>query len=502
MKDWTTYEGKLYLDGKWLPGAGNAHENRSPVNNQLCWQGRWADRQQASDAVSAARRAFPAWSTADLTTRRDLCRAFASYVERNRDELAQLISTQTGKPYWESQSEVATVIGKVTNSIEAQLQRRWLVRDQQTEMAAVTRFKPHGVMLVLGPFNLPAHLPGAHIVPALLAGNTIVFKPSEVTAAVGQWLVTAWEAAGLPHGVLNLVHGAAEIAQQMAADHRVDGILFTGSYRAGAALHKLCAGQPEKLLALEMGGNNPLVVHRIADLQSAVMQILESAYITSGQRCTCARRLILTDAARPDELIALLLRGLQHVRVGLPFDEPAPFMGTLIHAAAADRMLQAQEQLLHQGAKGLKLMERNSSCEALLTPGLLDVNGMELEDEEHFGPLLCVERARDLDEAIARANRTRFGLSAGLLSDDYDDFNHFVERVRAGIVNWNRQTTGASGKLPFGGIGASGNHAPSGYYAADYCAYPVASIECSKLPDVNGKCSPGLEGVASLWSSK
>ncbi len=250
----------------------------------------------------------------------------ATFVDGHRKQLAETISWETGKPFWEALSEAATVIGKVNNAIDAQRQRRWTVTETQSDLQAVTRYKPHGAMLVLGPFNLPAHLPGAHIVPALLAGNTIVFKPSEMTPAVGQWLATAWQAAGLPSGVLNLVHGAADIAQQMAGDARIAGVLFTGSYRAGASLHKLLGGQPEKILALEMGGNNPLIIHKSSNLASAALQVIESAYITSGQRCTCARRLIITEQSQPERFLKLLSAAIKGIRVGLPFDDPSPYM--------------------------------------------------------------------------------------------------------------------------------------------------------------------------------
>jgi succinylglutamic semialdehyde dehydrogenase len=356
-------------------------------------------------------------------------------------------------------------------------------------------------MIVLGPFNLPAHLPGAHIVPALLAGNTLVFKPSELTPAVGQWLAGAWQASGLPAGVLNLLHGSAELARQLASDDRVAGVLFTGSYRAGASLHQLLAGRPEVVLALEMGGNNPLVVHNVADLSSAAMHIVESAYITSGQRCTCARRLIITETSQPERLLEQLRSAISKVRTGLPFDRPQPFMGTLIRPSAAQRMMDAQAALLDNGAKAIVTMHRHENNAAMLTPGLLETTGLELEDVEHFGPLLCVIRVPSLEAAIDVANRTRFGLAAGLLADSVDDYRLFCDRIRAGIVNWNRQTTGASGRLPFGGVGASGNHAPSGYFAADYCAYPVASLESQRLPAVAAKVLPGLEEAVRACSS-
>lgn len=502
MAELNSMQGQQWIAGQWSPGEGDESVSRSPVNDGVCWQGRFASPAQADAAVNTASQAFASWSMTDQEERTAICRNFAAYVDGHRKQLAETICWETGKPFWEALSEAATVIGKVNNAIDAQRQRRWPTAEAQSDLQAVTRYKPHGVMLVLGPFNLPAHLPGAHIVPALLAGNTIVFKPSELTPAVGQWLAGAWQAAGLPPGVLNLVHGVADIAQQMASDVRVAGVLFTGSYRAGASLHKLLGGQPEKILALEMGGNNPLIIHKSSNLASAALQVIESAYITSGQRCTCARRLIITDQSQPERFLKLLIAAIKAIRVGLPFDDPSPYMGTLVRAHAAERMLSAQAGLIERGGKSLLSMELLPASPALLSPGLIDASSVPMEDVEHFGPMLCVLRARDLAEAVQQANATRFGLAAGLLADSEDDYHYFAGHIRAGIVNWNRQTTGASGRLPFGGVGLSGNHMPSGYFASDYCAYPVASLEASQLPQATNKVSPGLEGaVQSCMSS-
>ena len=501
MTEHATCVGKQLIGSQWVSGNGANASSCSPVDERRTWQGRWASAEQASEAITAARAAFDDWRLRPLSDRQLICRAFAKYVENQRDTLADLISWETGKPRWEALTEVTTVIGKVENAIDAQQTRRWTTQESQTDLTALTRYRPHGVMLVLGPFNLPAHLPGAHIVPALLAGNTVVFKPSELTPAVGQWLAQAWQIAGLPSGVLNLIHGDAAIARQLASDDRIAGVLFTGSYRAGVSLHQLLAGKPEIVLALEMGGNNPLVVHNVQNLPSAAMHIIESAFITSGQRCTCARRLILTESSQPDRLIAYLRSAINRMRIGLPFDRPQPFMGPLIRASAAQRMLDAQAALLERGARSIASMQLHKASDALLTPGLIETTGVELEDAEHFGPLLCVMRVPTFEAAIEAANQTRFGLAAGLLADSHDDYRYFCDRIRAGIVNWNRQTTGASGRLPFGGIGSSGNHAPSGYFAADYCAYPVASLESARLPEVSAKVLPGLEEAVRACSS-
>lgn len=476
-------EGLNYLHGQWITGQGEPNERLSPSDGKVTWRGRWASIDQVEQAVHSGCDAFESWSRKSLDSRVELCLQFANIVSAGKEELAGLISMETGKPLWESRTEVGTVVGKVNNSIDAIRQRRWTVSETSREFRSVTRFQAYGMMLVLGPFNLPAHLPGAHIVPALLAGNTILLKPSELTPAVGQWLVQAWANAGLPAGVLNLVHGDSQVAIAAAANDAIAGVLFTGSYRAGASLHRLLAGKPEKILALEMGGNNPLVVYNSHDYAAAAKTTILSAFITAGQRCTCARRLIVVGDQAYDAMVAQLCRSIPKIKVGHPGQEQQPFMGTLIHEQAAFRMLEAQVQLKDAGARVLVEMKRDANCAAMLTPGLLAVDSHQFEDTEHFGPMLLVQHAEDLDHAIQLANQTRFGLAAGFLGDNEADYQYFLSGIRAGVVNWNRQTTGASGRLPFGGIGASGNHRPSGFFAADYCSFPVASLESSDLSE-------------------
>lgn len=491
--DWQPVDGRCFLGGQWVAGAGDVWQRHSPVAEVVSWSGCGASTGQIEVAIQSAREALASWALLPLQDRIDRCQAFARHVDQHGDDLARWISVETGKPLWEAKTEVGAVIGKVDISIEALQQRRWTTRQAARDHTAVTRYRPHGVMLVIGPFNLPAHLPGGHLIPALLAGNTVVFKPSQWTPGVGQWLVRAWQASGLPDGVLNLLHGGAEVATA-AADHaEVAGVLFTGSRRAGVSLHRLLAGQPEKLLALELGGNNPLVVHDPSDCRDAAITAILSAYITSGQRCTCARRLIISGKGPHDQIVDQLRQRLPRIRVGLPWDDPQPFMGPLVHRQAAETMLQAEQWLQQQGGESVVPLRRGDDNESLLHPGLIAIErAAQLADDEHFGPLLVVQQVDDLDEAIALANRTRFGLAAGFIGRREQDFEYFLERVHAGVINRNRQTTGASGRLPFGGTGHSGNHQPSGYFASDYCSYPVASLESDQLLEARQPL-PGLD---------
>jgi succinylglutamic semialdehyde dehydrogenase len=384
--------------------------------------------------------------------------------------------------------------GKIDLSAKAYEERTGVVsKPAPAGTQAWLRHRPHGVVAVFGPYNFPGHLPNGHIVPALLAGNTVVFKPSEQTPMVAELTLKCWLDAGLPAGVINLVQGAKETGIALANHQGIDGLFFTGSSSTGMLLHQQYAGRPDKILALEMGGNNPLIVSQVSDPRAAVHEIIQSAYISAGQRCTCARRLYVPKGEAGDALVELLVSAIGKIRVGLYDAQPAPFMGSVISAAAAQQLLDAQQGLLDKGATCLVKMQSLAPNTGLLSPALIDVTAAKgLADEEYFGPLLTLVRYDNFDQAIDLANNTSFGLSAGLLSDSRAEYDYFLPRIRAGIVNWNKQITGASGASPFGGIGASGNHRASAFYAADYCAYPVSSIEADSLV-MPAQLSPGLD---------
>jgi len=482
----------LYIDGQWLPGEGEQLTSLNPVGQAVVWQGCCASAEQVDKAVLAARHAFVGWASQPLSARITVLHAFADRLKACADELAQCIGEETGKPLWEAATEVTSMVNKVAISIQSHAERTGEKSAPLADATAALRHKPHGVVAVFGPYNFPGHLPNGHIVPALLAGNCVLFKPSELTPKVAELTVRCWAEAGLPAGVLNLLQGGRETGMALAANAGLDGLFFTGSSATGNLLHQQFAGQPGKILALEMGGNNPLVVEQVQDLDAAVYTIIQSAFISAGQRCTCARRLLVPAGAWGDRLLERLVQVCATLEVGEYDRQPAPFMGSVISLHAAQALLQAQEHLLNSGAVSLLSMTQPRADAALLTPGILDVTQAHgRRDEELFGPLLQVVRYVDFDAAIAEANATQYGLAAGLLSDSEQRYREFWLRSRAGIVNWNKQLTGAASSAPFGGVGASGNHRASAYYAADYCAYPVASLETPAL-SLPATLSPGI----------
>jgi succinylglutamic semialdehyde dehydrogenase len=446
-----------------------------PATGEEFWSGDVGD---AAREVAIAREAFPDWARRSVTFRSETLRRFANVVRAREAEFAKLIARETGKPLWETRTEVGAVINKVEISITAYAERT----PQRRLEAALgnkvgVRHKPHGVLAVLGPYNFPAHLPNGHIVPALLAGNAVVFKPSEKTPASGEFLVQCYHEAGIPEGVVRCLIGGPDQGKALAAEPGIDGLLFTGSARVGLALHRQFAETPQKILALELGGNNPMVVWNAKDIDAAAAIAVQSAFLSAGQRCTAARRLIVEDG-KEEGLVDAITRLIDRIIVDEPFADPQPFMGPVIDDGAADHLQEQWVDLMMKGGRPIRRLERPRQGLPFLTPALIDVTAApDRPDEEMFGPVLQIVRVKDFAAAIEEANATRYGLAASLLGGSPAQFEQFWTRIRAGVINWNKPTNGAPSTAPFGGIGASGNHRPSAFYAADYCAYPVTTVE-------------------------
>lgn len=486
-----TLTGELFINGLWLEGHGEGMESLHPVTGDIVWEGTGAAMDDVDAAVTEARQAFPDWSRRPATEREAVVRKFGELLEQHREELARQIGEETGKPLWESRTEVSAMIGKIDISVQAREERAGHTEREVAGGRSVLRHRPHGVVAVFGPYNFPGHLPNGHIVPALLAGNTVVFKPSELAPGVAELTLRLWHHAGIPDGVINLIQGEADTGRALAAHKQIDGLFFTGSSTVGKLLHEQFGGQPGKILALEMGGNNPFIVDSVNDTRAAVHHTLQSAFLSAGQRCTCARRLLVPTGKKGDGFLDELAAAARNLTIGRYDDDPQPFMGAVISPQAAIGLMQSWHKLKAAGGQALLEMSHTEGT-GLLSPGILDLTGVEAPDEEYFGPLLSVYRYRDFDEALTLANDTRFGLAAGILTDRRELYDRLAGEVRAGIVNWNRPLTGASSAAPFGGVGDSGNHRPSARYAADYCAWPMASLESEKvaLPE---ELAPGLK---------
>jgi len=457
--------------------------SHNPATGDVIWQKPAGTAQDVDTAVTAARHAFAAWSDQSVESRMKVVERYRDLLTERKAIFAEAIAKEMGKPLWDAATEVGAMIGKAALSLKAYHQR---TGEQVNEMGSGQRahlmHRPHGVLAVFGPYNFPGHLPNGHIIPALIAGNTLVFKPSQLTPMIGEMMGDLWREAGLPEGVLIVIQGTREVGAALVAHPQIDGLLFTGSSHVGTLLNQQLSSQPQKIIALEMGGNNPLIIWDSPDAKVAAYHTILSAFITSGQRCTCARRLILPQGPAGDAVVHELVAMAKGLTLGAYTDSPEPFLGPLIRRQEVDEILAAQQKMQQQG--GTVLLEATAPDAKLpfLTPGIMDVTAIaEREDREYFGPFLQIIRVTDFDAAIAEANNTQYGLAAAIFTQDKNLYERALRQLRAGLINWNRQTTGASGALPFGGTGVSGNHRAAGFYAADYCAYPVASIESDTL---------------------
>lgn len=468
-----------YIDGKWSSGNGDWFEKTCPASGETSWEGEACSPAQVTEAVESAKLAGAHWRHMPQNDRTKILEAYAEEIGKRADRIAEAISRDMGKALWDSKGEAAAMQGKIAVSIKAQIERAGGRSGDTVFGSAHLTHRPHGVMAVFGPFNFPGHLPNGHIVPALLAGNTCVFKPSELAPAVAELMVECFEAAGLPPGVLNVVHGGRQTgAALLEAD--INGLLFTGSANTGTAFHRHFAGRPDVILALEMGGNNPLIIWDPADVDAAADIAAQSAFLTTGQRCSCARRIFLPEGSFGDAVVEAIVERARGIRIGA-WNEADVFMGPLVSEKAADAAVEYQTMLSKAGGKPLRRLKRLDRGGGFVTAGVIDVTeASNIPDEELFGPLVQVCRVKDFDTALARANDTRFGLSGGLVSDDDALWLKVHNEMRAGILNRNRPTVGAAGNMPFGGPGLSGNFRPGAYYAADYCAWPQASQVADK----------------------
>lgn len=498
------------IGGVWHALPGEAMRSFNPARPaQRIWHG--TPRVDAVDrAVASAAAAGAEWAAWPFDKRADALRKFRDLATANVEALASLISDEVGKPLWDAKAEAQLLAAKVDITLEQpQAIGSPLARVSSFSVDAGAGrtgrcwFKPHGVMAVIGPFNFPAHLPNGHIVPALAMGNTIVFKPSDKAPAVGEFLAhllhEALTQAGAPAGVINLVQGGADVAGSLAAHKDVHGVLFTGSWPVGRRIMEANLDRPGKMLALEMGGNNAAVVMPDSNLRQAVIECVRSAFVTAGQRCTCTRRLIVHRQVA-DHVIPAILKAAKELSVGDPRSKQPMFMGPLVSEQARAVVLDAQAQMINAGGRALLACAPSDGGTGgwYISPGVIevpefvehtDVRIHPGADVEVFGPLLRMSIVDSLDDAIHQANATAFGLAASIFTADSVAAGRFQREVHAGCINWNTGTAGASSKLPFGGLGLSGNHRPAGAFSLDYCAYPVAGMH---EPGAAATLAPGM----------
>jgi succinylglutamic semialdehyde dehydrogenase len=438
-------------------------------------------------AVRAARRALAGWQNTSHGRRESLVKRYGRVLARQSERLARVISRETGKSLSESRAEVRAMIEKIPLTIREALP---LVADRVFPMEkgarGAVRHRPRGVAAVIGPFNVPGHLPNGQIVPALLTGNTVVFKPSELTPFTGQAIVECLAAAGFPQGVINLVQGDGAAGARLAAHSDVDVVFFTGSVATGTRIRRTCFADPKKLVVLEMGGKNAALVLRDADVEAAVKETVHGAFSTTGQRCSSTSR-IFVDRKIASRFVEGFLRRTDGLRIGYFTDDPD--MGPLVRASSVEVFLEAQRAAERLGFKTLRRGERvfltrrghyvrpsvhlwEKSLGVLVKSGRRDY-----WDRELFAPDVAIYPADGEEEMLRGCNTSQYGLVASVFSQSEKTFRRLSPRIECGVVHWNRTTAMTPGRLPFGGIKASGNHWPAGLFVPYACTYPVGSVE-------------------------
>lgn len=438
--------------------------------------------QSVDQAVESAKKAYMPWARLSMDDRKRYLLKLKEVFEAHKEDLATAISRDTGKPKWESLTEAAALVGKIDITLNFSLK---LVAEDHIPNAlpgveGVIRYKPRGVMAVIGPFNFPAHLPNGHIVPALIMGNTVVFKPSEQTPFVGQVMAQCFEKAEFPAGVINMIHGDGETGRKLVEHEGVDGILFTGSYEVGLKIKQATLNHYWKILALEMGGKNASIIWDDADMDKAVYESLVGAYMTSGQRCSCTSRLLVHKKIY-DKFVDRFYEAAKKLSVG-HWSENA-FMGPLINEGAVEKYVRFQEIAKREGAESLM---RGKSLDLkhkghYVTPSINLVKKFDpqsvYQKTEIFGPNVAIYSVEDFDHSLEIVNSTGFGLVMALFTKNENLYKQSLLEAKVGLINWNRTTNGASSKLPFGGMGKSGNDRPSAHFAIQYCSIPVGSLE-------------------------
>ena len=443
-------------------------------------------KSHVDEAVLAAKRAFDFWSGLEFQKRADLLMKLKSLYQIHKEDIAQLISREMGKPLWESQTEAQGMISKIdiTLNYSMDLVKKQFVEGMPLNIKGVTSYKPRGVMAVVGPYNFPGHLPNGSIIPALAMGNTVIFKPSEYTPLTGQLMAQLFSQAGFPKGVFNLIQGNGEIAEKLVKHSDVDGVLFTGSYETGLKIKKATIEDYWKILALEMGGKNVSIVWKDALLDKAVYECIVGAFSTTGQRCSCTSR-ILVHKEISEVFIEKFLKIAKNISIGHWNDNV--FMGPLTSREAQEKYFYFLKDAKKEKAEVLldakKLSEEYFDYQFsgyYVSPSVFLVKPSKTstyQNSEIFGPNVAISIVDNIDEALSINNSTGYGLVASIFTQDEALYKKTCQKAKVGILNWNRSTIGANSKLPFGGLGRSGNDRPSGYFAIYYCSTPLASLQ-------------------------
>lgn len=447
--------GANFIDGQWIPASsGRTFQRRNPADpDHLIGSFPASEAADVSAAVDALEKAAPEWAATAPERRAAILESAARQLESRADELVAELVAEEGKTTAEATMEVSRTPANLRFYAGEATRSTGSTYPAAGEGLVYTLREPVGIVAAITPWNFPFNIPSRKIGPALAAGNPVLFKPSEVTPLMGQRLVEALLAGGLPPAAIALVQGDGTAGAAVAAEPRVAAVTFTGSTPVGRSIHR--AVGPDRRVQLEMGGKNPVVVAEDADLDGAAALIIKGAFGLSGQACTGTSRVIAVDAVH-DELLDRVVAKAEALQVG-PGDQPGVAMGPLASAAQLDKFLHYVQAGVAEGATlrcgGTTVGERGFFVRPAVFADALPT--MRIVAEEVFGPLIAFQRASSLDEAVALANATEYGLSASIVTSNLAAATHFAHRSRTGLVKINQPTTGMAMNAPFGGYKAS-----------------------------------------------
>ena len=454
-------EVKNYIRGEWISiRQGREIEIRNPADqDEVLGKGFLASAREAEAALGAAAEALPAWAGMPVPKRGEIVERAADLLRAEQDEVARLLTTEEGKTLAESKGEIYRAYN-VLNYTAGQSRRMGgiTIPSELPKNFAYTMRQPLGVVALITPWNFPICIPAWKIAPALVAGNTVIFKPSSTTPLTAAKLVDIFERAGVPPGVLNLLVGSSsDVGDLLTRDPRVRGISFTGSTENGTQIYAACAVRGVKAQC-EMGGKNPVVVLEDADLSLAADGIVSGAFGSSGQRCTATSRVIVEESIA-DQLIGQITGRLSKWKIGNGLD-PDVQMGPLVSRNQLKTVTEYIDAGRREGAKLViggghpSGLSRGFFVEPTLFDGVRPNH--RIAREEIFGPVLSVIRAKDYEQALEFANTSDYGLTSSIYTENAGRIFDFCEKVQAGMVHVNSPTVGGEAQIPFGGMKSSG----------------------------------------------
>lgn len=451
------------------------------------------------EAIVSAQKGYDMWRKLSAEERIGYLKKYQEVVRARKDDIAMALALEVGKPLWEAKTEAAALDSKVSVTIADSYDRirQETIKDVMPKIDGHVVYKPLGPCFVIGPFNFPCHLANGQILSALLAGNSVIFKPSEKTIYSAQLMVECFHDAGFPAGVVNFINGTGTTAGQITGDKRIKGVFFTGSRGVGQRILDNTYRDISKLVALELGGKNSTILHHDTNIPHALPELLRACFLTTGQRCT-STSMILVHRKIEQEFISQFKAVTERIRVGHPTkSSPEAFMGPLIDEAAEKMYFDFCNIGKAEGAEELVAPRKldvgyegyyvSPSVHYLAKP---NVSGKFIQ-EEIFGPNCFFIPYDDIEDAIRIANSTEYGLAASVFTRDPSIYKLCLRDIESGLLNLNRSTVGATARLPFGGVKNSGNHKPAAVSMVDHCVHAVASLETlddtsSKLADVVG----------------